>query len=203
MNKKYWTSKKLKSLVRERRKQLDLLFEYVNADLAEKSTDHIKRRIQDFLNTILVGSPEQCPRLGDAEGDLLASALQKHLCDRFDAIIHNTKLLVEMPLWSVRGSLEFTVENISGRFNERFFFYNIKGGNEISMLKRLIDLALIEIIRDLDFNPRRFHQCPRCGIYYYQPTERDKNCCSTRCSDAIRLQKFRKKRSQLNGNEPK
>ena len=49
------------------------------------------------------------------------------------------------------------------------------------------------LIRDLDSKPNRFRQCPRCGNYFYQPTERKKVYCSIKCGDAVRLQKNRKK----------
>ena len=67
--------------------------------------------------------------------------------------------------------------------------------NEIKGLKRIIDLALIEITRDLDFKPNRFRQCPRCGNFFYQPTEKKSIYCSIRCGNAVRLQHFRKKKS--------
>ena len=117
-------------------------------------------------------------------------------------IIHNTKLLVEMPLWKMGGSIEFTVDAKTNRFYERFRFRKIKPGNELKALKRIIDLALIEIFRDLDFKPNRFIQCPRCGSFFYQPTEKKKAYCSIRCGDAVRLQKFRKKRRILKGEKP-
>jgi hypothetical protein len=97
-----------------------------------------------------------------------------------------------MPLWKMGGSIEFTVDAKTKRFYERFRFRKIKPGNELKALKRMIDKAIIDIIRDLDFKPNRFHQCPRCGNFFYQPTEKEKSYCSIRCGDAVRLQQFRK-----------
>jgi hypothetical protein len=53
---------------------------------------------------------------------------------------------------------------------------------------------LIEIIRDLDFKPNRFRQCPRCGNFFYQPTEKKSIYCSIRCGNAVRLKEFRRAR---------
>jgi hypothetical protein len=190
----YWTSKKQKSVIDERRDQLDLLFEFANAKLEQGVGDHLKRQIYDFLNLMMMGHPEGCPDLLSTESDALIKGLQKHLCTRLKKIIHSTKLLVEMPLWKVSGSLEFTVEAKINRFNERFHFRNINPDNELKVLKKIVDLALIEIIRNLDFKPTRFHQCPRCLAFFYQPTEKGKTYCSIRCGDAVRLQQFRKKK---------
>ena len=191
---RYWTSKKQKSVVSERRKHLDLLFQFANTDLKEKKHDRSKRQIYDLLNSSMGEHQERCPDLLSAENDELMIRLQKHLCARLKKIIHNTKLFWETPLWKIGGSVEFTVDAKSNRFYERFCLRKIKPGNELKALKRIIDLALVEIIRDLDFKPNRFRQCPRCDSFFYQPTEKKKIYCSIRCSDAVRLKQFRNKK---------
>ena len=196
--KKNWTAKKKRSIIHERREQLDVLIGFANADLIDGSNDQLIRRFADFLNLMLVQHRETHPFIMSAEKTEIMDGLQEHLRARFNKIIRNTKMLVEIPLWTVRGSLQFTVENKAGCFHERFRFQKVKKGDELKAMKQLIDLALIEIIRDLDFKPRRFNQCPRCGSYFYQPTEKKRIYCSTRCGDIIRLQKFRKERKQLN-----
>ena len=191
---KYWTSKKQNSVVSERREQLDLLFQFANAELKENRNDQFVRQIHDLLNSIMREHQESCPDLLSAENDELINGLQKHLCARLKKVIHNTKLLWEMPLWKIGGSIELTVDAKTNRFYEKFRLRKIKPGNELKALKRIVDLAIIEIIRDLDFKPNRFRQCPRCGSFFYQPTEKEKAYCSIRCGDAVRLQKFRKER---------
>jgi endogenous inhibitor of DNA gyrase (YacG/DUF329 family) len=199
---RYWTSKKQKSVVSERRKQLDLLFEFANAELREKKNDQLKRQIYDLLNSIMTGHSETCPDLMSAGSDGLIKGLQKHIRARLKKMIHNTKLLVEMPLWKMGGSIEFTVDAKTNRFYERFRFRKIKPGNELKALKRMIDRAIIDIIRDLDFKPNRFRQCPKCGKFFYQPTEKEKSFCSIRCGDAVRLQQFRKETRKVQGGKP-
>lgn len=189
-------------MISERRDQLDLFFEYANADLAQKECDRLKDRIHDLLNSMMTVYSQSPPLLLSAERTDLDQKLQMHLRARLDKIIRNTELLVEMPLWKVSGTLEITVEAKLNRFNERFHFRKTNKANELKVLKRMVDLALIEIIWDLDFKPTRFHQCPRCKSFFYQPTEKEKVYCSIRCGDAVRLRKFRKERRILQGEKP-
>ncbi len=189
----HWTSKKKKSVINERREQLDLILQFGNSDLRANENDHLVRQFHDFLRSVVTGHQESCPDLSSNENDDLIYGLQKHLRARLEKIIHNTKLLWEMPLWKIAGSVEFTMDAREGRFYHRFHLRKIKPENELKALKRIIDLALIEIIRDLDSKPNRFRKCTRCGNYFYQPTERKKVYCSIKCGDAVRLQKNRKK----------
>lgn len=192
----HWTSNKKKFVINERRKQLDLILQFGNADLRANENDPLKRQFHDFMRSVVTGHQESCPDLLNYENDELIYGLQRHLCARLEKIIHNTKLLWEMPLWKIAGSVEFTMDAKQGLFYQRFHLRKIKPGNELKALKRIIDLALIEIIRDLDSKPKRFRRCPRCNRYFYQPTERKKTYCSIKCGDAVRLQKNRKKRRE-------
>ena len=193
----HWTSKKQKAVISERREHLDLLFEFANTDLTVAKSDHLKSQMYGFLESMMAGRPAIYSLALSAEKNELIQELQKHLRARLKKIVDNAKGLGEMPLWTVSGSLEFTVNPISNRFHERFRFRKIKAGNEIKELKRIIDLALIEITRDLDFKPNRFRQCPRCGNFFYQPTEKKSIYCSIRCGNAVRLQEFRKKKNKV------
>jgi len=193
---KNWTSRKQRSVIRNRREHLDMLVEFINADLTNGSSNPLMRRFANFLNLMMVQHRETHPIIMSAEKTKIMQGLQKHLRSRLDKIILNSKMLVEMPLWIVRGSINFTV-NKENRFHERFRFQKVKEGNELKAMKQLMDLALIEIIRDLDFKPKRFHQCSKCKSYFYQPTEKERIYCSTTCGDAVRLQKFRKEKKKL------
>ena len=190
----HWTSKKHKSVISERREQLDLLFEFANTDLTVSKNDQLKSQMYGFLESMMAGRPAIYSLALSAEKNELIQELQKHLRARLKKIVDNAMGLAEMPLWTVSGSLEFTVNPITNRFHERFRFRKIKAGNELKELKRLVDLAFIEITRDLDFKPNRFHQCPRCGNFFYQPTEKKSIYCSIKCGNAVRLQEFRRKR---------
>lgn len=190
----HWTSKKQKSVINERREQLNLLFEFANTDIAVSIDDQLKSRMCDLLGSMISGQPAIDSLALSAEKIELTQKLQKHLGARLKKIIHGARLLVEMPLWTISGSLEISVEAKINRFHERFRFRKIKAGNELKELKRIIDLAIVEILRDLDCKPNRFHECPRCGNFFYQPTEKKSIYCSIKCGNAVRLQEFRKKR---------
>lgn len=194
MTTKYWKSPKQQSIVDERRRQLDSLFECANADLAKISSHESKHQIIDFLNLIKPAYAAPINNLYNPENVVLIQAMQKHLRSRLKKIIHGTKLLVEMPLWKVGGHMELTVEAKLNQFNERFRFRQLKTENLLKTIKLLADLLLIEIIKDLDLKPVLFRNCPRCGNFFYQPTARVKNYCSIRCGDAVRLQRLRKKK---------
>jgi endogenous inhibitor of DNA gyrase (YacG/DUF329 family) len=200
----HWTSKKQESVISERREQLNLFFEFANTDLNDARSDHLKSQMYGFLESMMAGRRPaiHSVALNPTQSGMMQE-LQKHLRERLKKIIHNAKLLVEMPLWTISGSLEFKVEASINRFHERFRFRKIKPGNELKALKRMVDLALIEIIRDLDFNPKRFRQCPRCEKFFYQPTEKERIYCSIRCGNAVRLQQFRKERRRVQGKKPK
>jgi len=102
-----------------------------------------------------------------------------------------------MPLWQISGSVKLKLNPIENRFQEHFKLRKVKNGHEINALKKIMDLWLIEIIRDLDFTPRRFGQCLRCDVFFYTPTEKEKIYCSKRCSNAGHQDKFRKKRREI------
>jgi hypothetical protein len=189
----HWTSKKQKEVISKRREQLDLILQFGNSDLKANENEHLVRQFHDFLRSVVTGHQEGYPDLLNDENVELVYGLQRHLCARLEKIIHNTKLLWEMPLWKIAGSVEFTMDIKEGRFYQRFHLRKIKPENKLKALKRIIDLALIEIIRDLDSKPNRFRKCPKCSSYFYQPTERKKVYCSIRCGDAVRLQKNRRK----------
>lgn len=190
----HWTSKKQKLLVSERREHLDLFFNFANTDLTVAKSSLLKSQMYGFLESMMAERPAIYSSALNAEKSELIQELQKHLCARLKKIIHNVQLLWEMPLWKISGTLEFTVEAKTNRFHERFRFRKIKAGNELKALKRMVDLALIEITRDLDFKPNRFRQCPKCGNFFYQPTEKKKIYCSIRCGNAVRLRSFRRER---------
>jgi hypothetical protein len=199
----HWTSKKQESVISERREQLNLFFEFANADLNAAKSDHLKSQIYGFLESMIAGRPAIHSVALNFKQSRMMQELQKHLRARLKKILLNTELLVEMPLWTISGSLEFKVKASINRFQERFHFRKIKPGNELKELKRMVDLAFIEIIRDLDFKPNRFRQCPRCETFFYQPTEKESIYCSIRCGNAVRLQRFRKERRRVQGEKPK
>ena len=91
-------------------------------------------------------------------------------------------------------------ENLSKHLRSRFGVEDIlrASGVNLTVLRAGIIIgsgsASFEIIRDLDFSPRRFGQCPRCDGFFYSPTAKERIYCSTRCGGAARQEKFREER---------
>jgi hypothetical protein len=198
----YWTSKKKNSVISERREQLDQLFQFANTDLKDDESDQLLRQFYDVMRSIATEHQENFPDLLNTENDILLYGLQKHLCARLKKIIHNTDLLWEMPLWRIGGAIELTMDAKEKRFYERVCLRKMKPENKLKALKRIVDLALMEIVRDLDLKPNWFCQCPRCESFFYQPTKRKKVYCSIRCGDAVRLKKIRRERRKVQGEKP-
>jgi hypothetical protein len=130
----------------------------------------------------------------DVPPDYIIGAVQRRLRLRLGNIINNKLMLAEMPLWQISGSVSFALDPIKNRFHERFQLRKFKSGNEINVLKKIMDIWLVEIIRDLDFSPRRFGQCPKCDGLFYSPTTKERIYCSTKCGGAARQDKFREER---------
>ncbi len=190
----YWTSKKSESIVEQRRKELELLLEYANADLTRTKSHRVRSLIADHVYQHPALHRDNYTRKPDGATDSLIDALQQHLRSRLSSIIEHTEQLWKMPLWRVSGTIEFAVDAVSGRFKEHFQLRKVKPGNEIRAYAKIIDLWLMEIIRDLDLSPQRFGQCPRCEGFFYSPTIKQKIYCSTRCADTARQAKYRQGR---------
>lgn len=191
---KYWTSKKSKSVVEERRAELDLLIAFANADLTTPVSRHLQTRALDHLYRHPALHPDNRNWKVDVQSDYIIGAVQRRLRLRLCNIIDNKLMLAEMPLWEINGSVSFALNPIKNRFHERFQLEKFKSGNEIDALKKIMDIWLVEIIRDLDFSPRRFGQCLKCDGLFYNPTAKERIYCSTRCGGAARQDKFREER---------
>jgi hypothetical protein len=191
----YWKSKKDNALIKDRRVQLDNLLEFVNADLGQPERAAIQARIVDLLFDATTPGPG-CKRILPVEKhrDLLP-ALQEHLGNHINRITSSSEMPVEMPFLIFNGSLELTLDRGGTRFYQRLRLLDVKEGDELNILKQALNLTLLQVIRDLDLRPKRFRKCQRCNAFFYQPTARKKDYCSTRCNDAVRLQRFRKQKS--------
>ena len=171
-----------------------LAAELKNADITATASQRLQTRVLDHLHRHPALHPANRDWKADGQFTTLLEALQQRLRSRLGSVIENKHMLAEMSLWEISGSVAFKLNPIKNRFQERFQIRKVKHGNEINGLKKIIDLWLVEIIRDLDFSPRRFGQCPRCGGFFYNPTAKERIYCSTRCGGAARQEKFREER---------
>jgi len=193
---KYWSPNKTKSVVDDRRRELDQLIEYANADLTQMKHHSVRSSIMDQVVRHEALHPDN--RDWRPNDDLSAAevliVLKKHLLARLNNIIRNKEMMWQMPLWRVKGTIRFTSAAHLSRFQERFQLQKEKPGDEIKAFKKILDLWLIEIIRDIDFSPQRFGKCPQCGNFFYSPTLKQKVYCSKRCADAARQERYREGR---------
>jgi hypothetical protein len=175
-----------------RPKELDLLIGFANADITNSGTDPIKKKFTECLLQHPASHPDNRMEIARQLPNIMDD-LQRHLRSRIDSIIENKMMLVEMPLWWVSGSVQFTLHPLENRFYERFQLRKVKHGNEIKVLQKTLDLWLIELMRDLGFKPKRICRCPRCDLYFHSPTEKERIYCSKRCGNAARQKKFRER----------
>lgn len=187
----------MEKIKRERRAELDLLLGFANTDLTKE--EH--RRPYSTLMDRLLQHPalHEDNRRRDTSDDFvhIMDALQRHLRNRFRKVVKNNKMLGSMPMWRVSGSACLELDPIGSRFQEQFQLRKVKPGNEVKALKKIIDLWLMEIIRELDFNPRQIGRCLLCGGFFFRPTIKEKRYCSERCINTARQQKYRAGRRKI------
>ena len=97
----YWTSKKSKAVVEERRAEIDLLIDFANADTTKVANQHLETRILDHLYRHPALHPDNRDWKPDGKLANIIDAMQGHLRSRFDIIIENKQMLAEMPLWEI------------------------------------------------------------------------------------------------------
>lgn len=196
-----WTSRRNPDLERELRVHLGNVIEFANLGLSLQDSSRLEDYLQNHQNSLrdFVGFLRASDSTrweewitGADKKDVVLMHAQ--LCKRIDDIIAKAGLLPRGPLWSSSGNMELVAEPLKDRFGHYFSIRCAKSGSIQSRLKKVIDLRLSELIRDLDLKPTRFRRCARCRSYFYQPTAKDRNFCSLRCAGTVRQARFLKKR---------
>jgi len=221
MPRKYWRSIKDPRVVRIRRKQLDLLFMLANTGLkTEKDTKELQTFKEDYAGFVLLGESdsvktkrEQVKKVSSgnvAKKDLALQlsgqdygffmAVQSHLVLRIHEIMDASIQVWEMDLWQMGGFLRIGVDPINSVFTEEFIPHSLRRGSPLQRHKRLIDLTVALVIRDLDLKPHRFRECQKCNKLFYQPTAREKNYCSLRCAGTARQARYRAQNQKKGGD---
>jgi hypothetical protein len=194
--------KALKAMVvEERRVELALLFDFTNANLKEEENKILCMRLWKHLSRHQALHPDN--RNLRAEDNAIIEILgemQKHLRSRIEKIVENSRKYrkEELSLWPISGTTNFIIDPTTNRFRQVFQLQKVKIGNEPNAYKKVLDLCLMEIIRDLDANPRRFGRC-RCSSFFFNLTDKKKIYCSLKCANSARQQKCRKERRGQNG----
>ncbi len=197
----YYERRLKKEVIIERLGELDLLLNFANVDLRQEKSQTLQKCLLGHLSQHQALHPDNRNwRAEEKEVGEIISAMQKHLRSRLEAIFKNaTEMLWWDELWSISVSVKFIIDPRTNRFREVCQLQKVKVGNEPNAYKKILDLCLMEIIRDLDSNPRRFGRCPHCSSYFHNPTDKKRIYCSTRCSNAVRQQKFLDKRRNKDG----
>jgi hypothetical protein len=146
--------------------------------------------------------------------DVIIKSIYVHLRSRFEEIFQkNTtmELWDDLPLWSITGSIQLFIDPKSNCFHEKFQFHKVEfkekngeSGKEldgiefynvfrsIGLFSNVLDLTLIETIRDMDLSRRHFCKCIRCNKFFYNSTKKMRDYCSTKCTNAVRQKNYRK-----------
>ena len=211
----YWTSKKAKTVIPARRAELKLLLDFANLDLMTSNDQDLEKRLLDHLYQSQALHPENrgwTPKKKNVERIL--KCMQVHLLSRLEAIFQkNTEMELwdDLLLWPVNGTIHLYVDPKSHGFHEQIQVSKVtlddetnKSGKELEDIKNnnlfkiilllsdILDVILLEIVRDQELTKRHFCKCPRCGNFFYNPTKKEIIYCSKRCTDAIRQQNYRK-----------
>jgi hypothetical protein len=186
----YWSVPKGPSSAPMLRWQLDALMAFAKCNLAEQASVNQCAEMQDFAKFVLAS--DHAAQVDWVDRVLNANALrvQQHLRERLDQITFGGAFGAETPLWKSRVVITFSSETVKGRFVEKLSLDLAKRTSHLNKLKAIVDLRLIELVRDLELKPQRFRHCDRCQAVFYQPTERVKNFCSSRCAGTIRQARY-------------
>jgi len=209
-NQKYWKSTKPSSLMKKQRDHLGLMLAFANLELQTVKNKNLNDRIiSDFIRFVVSGDvsshrlsslvdESEVHRLKKLEAAAAGSPetlgiIQQHLRNRiFKIMEYMVKYPAKMPLWEMEGAVRLVIH--PGDHFSEMFTLQVEDFDDVNkQLTDLIDLRLAELIRDLDLHPKRFQECLKCGELFYQPTSREKNYCSVKCSGAVRQARFQKK----------
>jgi hypothetical protein len=187
---KYWSVPKGPSSAPKLRWQLEAIMAFAKCNLAEQASVNRCAEMQDFAKFLLAS--DKAAQVGWVDRVLNTEALrvQLHLRERLDQITEGGAVGAETPLWKSRVVITFSSETVKGRFVERLSLALAKRTRDLNKLKAIVDLRLIELVHGLELKPHRFRRCDRCHAVFYQPTERVKNFCSSRCAGTVRQARY-------------
>jgi hypothetical protein len=196
-----WTSRRNPDIERELRVHLAGVMKFANLGVSQLGSSRLEEHleshpdsIRDFVGFLRASDSTWWEKWISNFNIKDAAVMHTHLCKRIDDIIVKTGLLPSVTVWRLSGAMELTTEPLKDRFGHYFSIRWTKSSSIHSRLKKVIDLRISELIRDLDLKPTRFRRCERCRSYFYQPTAKDRNFCSLRCAGTVRQARFLKKR---------
>ena len=187
---KYWSVPKGPSSAPKLRWQLDAVMAFAKCDLVTQASNHQGAKVKTFATFLLASG--HAAQMGWIDRILNAGTLrvQKHLQERLDLITDGGAVGNESPLWKSHVVITFSSETMRGRFVEKWSLDPMHHTNDLTGLLAIVDMRLLELVHDLELKPQRFRRCDRCHAVFYQPTERVKNFCSSRCAGTVRQARY-------------
>jgi hypothetical protein len=195
---KYWKTTRRESLLKRRREELDFIFSFARVNFSSMDTlglEKYREKLKEFLTEGLLSD--------DISLDYL-KGLQAHVRERMQDIKDaSSQLLGDIPLWEVTTSLRVSLNPKGGVVGlqpddlDRFIIKltpQVGSGESLDDGKALSVLWLTGLVEDLGLQPSRFRVCSKCNNYFYQPTTREKNYCSSQCAGAVRQARYEERK---------
>lgn len=198
------SEKRDKEWIRERKRELDALLDFSNAEILSLDGPEMARLV---YNTRLFEQDAEWQSFIFASRDSVSDSrdisgkkktllgLQGHLRQRVEKIISVTQKSEMATISEVTGTMVFAVHAAKGRFQLEL---KQTGGDATPLEKEKmrLDFRLIDLVRVLRLKPGRFKKCLKCGHIFCQSTSKERVYCSPKCSGAARQVRFHKKRHQ-------
>jgi len=194
----YWTGHNPLNKKRKTVEDLQFFLDFASADWESTESE----TFLEAWNKMLAGPLEVLNLEGGEEEDLVPE-LQGHLRERIGRIMAKRFWSDWLFSIEVRGTLEIGVyprggpgpdQEADDRFVESFTAHVSPEKNLQENAKTLLDLWLVDLIRELGLQPSRFSTCAKCGKFFYQPTSRAKIFCSKQCAGAVRQARYEKRK---------
>jgi hypothetical protein len=163
----------------------------------EEGSSLIHFKFSDMNLTLSKGLKPGCSTKTVAERQAFFTDLRDHLRSRFDGIIGSVESTEDELLFEIVGRI--SIRASEHRFVKKFITddrpFPMDETLDLVLEKRKVDTKLFYIIDDLELDPARLKNCPKCGTYFYQQTRREKTYCSQRCAGAVRQRMYEQRKS--------
>ena len=162
----------------------------------EESSSLALFKFSDMNLALTKGLEPGCSAKTIAERQDFFTDLRDHLRSRFDGIIGSVESTEDPLLFEIEGRI--SIRPSDHRFLKKFITddrpFPMDETLDLVLEKRKVDTKLFYIIDDLELDPARLKNCPKCGTYFYQQTRREKTYCSQRCAGAVRQKMYEERK---------
>jgi len=162
----------------------------------EESSSLALFKFSDMNLALTKGLEPGCSAKTIAERQDFFIDLRDHLRLRFDGIIGSVESTEDPLLFEIE--VRISIRASEHRFVKKFITderpFPMGETLDLVLEKRKVDTKLFYIIDDLELDPARLKNCPKCGTYFYQQTRREKTYCSQRCAGAVRQKMYEERK---------